>query len=163
MEPEGKGKGRGKGFPGTRLATCSGNFTHVHQDLSDLAAVDRARGGELEVAAVVPDRLAPAIAQAQALAAQAVRFGDWKGILNRKKRGSWDEILAAGDTPWALYDLSKDVSETTDVAADHPELLARMAKIAAREFTPARPGTYRDPNRTRHERDRWALSCTAVP
>ena len=39
--------------------------------------------------------------------------------------------------------------------------IAAMAAIAAREFTPARPGTYHDPARTRHEKDRdakWGTS-----
>ncbi|MEC7231337.1 MAG: arylsulfatase, partial [Planctomycetota bacterium] len=85
----------------------------------------------------------------------AVRMGDWKGLLSRKK-GGWDEVLAKGTGTWSLYDLSKDVSEQRDVSAQHPERIAAMAAIAAREFTPARPGTYRDPARTRHEKDRDA-------
>ncbi len=90
----------------------------------------------------------------------AVRMGDWKGLLSRKK-GGWDEVLAKGTGTWSLYDLSKDVSEQRDVSAQHPERIAAMAAIAAREFTPARPGTYRDPARTRHEKDRdakWGTS-----
>lgn len=85
----------------------------------------------------------------------AVRMGDWKGLLTRKG-GSWDEVLAKGTGTWTLYDLSEDVSEERDLAAEHPERIAAMATVAAREFTPARPGTYRDPARTRHEKDRQA-------
>ena len=90
----------------------------------------------------------------------AVRMGDWKGVLSRKK-GSWDEVLANGTGTWSLFDLSKDVSEERDLAAEHPERIAAMAAVAAREFTPARPGSYRDPARTRHEKDRdakWGTS-----
>ena len=93
----------------------------------------------------------------------AVRMGDWKGVLSRKK-GSWDEVLANGTGTWSLFDLSKDVSEERDLAAEHPERIAAMAAVAAREFTPARPGSYRDPARTRHEKDRdakWGTSPTA--
>ncbi|MCP3914560.1 MAG: sulfatase-like hydrolase/transferase [bacterium] len=86
----------------------------------------------------------------------AVRVGDWKGILTRKGRGDWREVLASGEGKWALFDVARDVSEAHDVAAGHPEIVARLAAIAAREFTPARPGRYTDPKRTRHERDRWA-------
>lgn len=85
----------------------------------------------------------------------AVRMGNWKGLLSRKK-GSWDEVLAGGTGTWSLYNLARDVSEEHDLAAQHPERIAAMTAVALREFTPARPGTYRDPARTRHERDRWA-------
>lgn len=91
----------------------------------------------------------------------AVRMGDWKGLLSRKGGGGWDEVLASGTGTWTLYDLAGDVSEEHDLAAEHPERIAAMAAIAAREFTPARPGTYHDPARTRHEKDRdakWGTS-----
>ena len=70
-------------------------------------------------------------------------------------------MLASGTGTWTLYDLAGDVSEERDLAAAHPERIAAMAAIAAREFTPARPGTYHDPARTRHEKDRdakWGTS-----
>lgn len=86
----------------------------------------------------------------------AVRVGDWKGILRRQGRGSWSEVLESGAGTWSLFDVSKDVSEQHDVAAEHPERLKELAAIASREFTPARPGSYRDPSRARHERDRRA-------
>lgn len=46
---------------------------------------------------------------------QAVRYGPWKGV--RRLRP---------DAAIELYDLSKDVGETTDLAADHPDLTAAM-------------------------------------
>ncbi|MEM7310073.1 MAG: sulfatase-like hydrolase/transferase [Planctomycetota bacterium] len=86
----------------------------------------------------------------------AVRTGDWKGVLARRGRGDWDEQVAAEDAPWELYDLAVDPGEERDVAGEHPEVLKRLAALAAREHEPARPGSYTDPTRTRHERDRWA-------
>ncbi len=50
---------------------------------------------------------------------RAVRLGDWKGV-------------KIGDAPWELYDLAADVSETTDLAADRPDVVARIEE-AARE------------------------------
>ncbi len=47
---------------------------------------------------------------------QAVRHGDWKAV--RPGLGK----------PLELYDLSKDISETTDVAARHPEVVAKIEK-----------------------------------
>jgi arylsulfatase A-like enzyme len=49
---------------------------------------------------------------------QAVRMGDWKGI----RYGS----LTA---PMELYDLAKDLQESRDVAAEHPEIVARIASL----------------------------------
>ena len=72
----------------------------------------------------------------------AVRVDDWKAILNRK------------ENVWALYDLSKDVSEKSDVSGANKKILEKLKTIASREHTPPRIGKYSD--RTLHERDRWA-------
>lgn len=45
---------------------------------------------------------------------QAVRWGKWKAI--RSKPGQ----------PLELYDLSNDIAETQDLAADHPDIVARI-------------------------------------
>ena len=73
---------------------------------------------------------------------QAVRIDDWKGMHLRSKQ------------TWELYNLEKDISETTDVANNHPEIIRRMKKIVEECHEPARPGTYT--TLERHERDRWA-------
>jgi uncharacterized sulfatase len=46
---------------------------------------------------------------------QAVRMGDWKAIR---------QPMYSGKTE--LYDLKTDLSETTDVAAKHPDVVARL-------------------------------------
>ncbi|KPK56969.1 MAG: hypothetical protein AMS21_12110, partial [Gemmatimonas sp. SG8_38_2] len=67
---------------------------------------------------------------------QAVRWGDWKAVR---------EDL---DQPLELYDLSRDVGETTDVANDHPEvveiILAYLdtARVETRTYDPE-VSTYR--------------------
>ncbi len=49
---------------------------------------------------------------------QAVRFGDWKGVrLNIK----YDV-----DGHIELYNLATDIGETTDISADHPDIIAKM-------------------------------------
>ncbi len=50
---------------------------------------------------------------------QAVRLGDWKGYRPRI------------DSPIELYDLVADVGEQTDVAAQHPDIVARITEIMA--------------------------------
>ncbi|MFM1868220.1 MAG: hypothetical protein RL591_1628, partial [Planctomycetota bacterium] len=38
---------------------------------------------------------------------------------------------------WQLYDLASDPQETRDVSASHPLVVARLAAVAAREYTPS--------------------------
>jgi arylsulfatase len=53
---------------------------------------------------------------------RALRVGDWK-------------IVAAGkDSPWELYDLSSDRSETKNLAADKPEKVRELATIWTKQF-----------------------------
>ena len=73
---------------------------------------------------------------------RAVRDGDWK-------------LVAVHDKPWELYDLATDRSETADLAAQHPEVVARL--IAAHDtwaercgvlpWKPIRPEGYAPPAR----------------
>jgi arylsulfatase A len=60
---------------------------------------------------------------------QAVRMGRWKGVRNGVHRDP--------ETPVELYDLGADPNETTDVAADHPEVVARIREILSTEHTPS--------------------------
>jgi arylsulfatase len=46
---------------------------------------------------------------------RAIRVGDWK-------------LVAAKGEPWALYDLSKDRAESTNLIAAHPEVAADLEK-----------------------------------
>jgi len=74
----------------------------------------------------------------------AVRHGSWKAI-------------KAGKTPqWALYDLTKDPSEATDLSSANKDQLAKMQAFAEKEHEPVRPGAFLDPTRARHNRDRQA-------
>ena len=53
---------------------------------------------------------------------RALRVGDWK-------------IVAAGkDSPWELYDLSSDRSETKNLAKDKPEKVRELAAIWTKQF-----------------------------
>ncbi len=59
----------------------------------------------------------------------AIRLGDWKGVrINVRQRA---------DAPWQLFNLKTDRNETTDVAAQHPELLARFDAIVKKEHQPS--------------------------
>ncbi|MCB1230619.1 MAG: exo-alpha-sialidase [Verrucomicrobiae bacterium] len=56
---------------------------------------------------------------------QCVRLGDWKGIRLGKDGGKIQ-----------LYDLSKDIGETSDLAATHPEVVSEIANIMDTAVTP---------------------------
>jgi arylsulfatase len=59
---------------------------------------------------------------------QAVRLGDWKGVRQQMTRGRL-EI--------ELYDLKNDPGEKIDVAARHPEVVARIERIMRDGRTPS--------------------------
>jgi arylsulfatase A-like enzyme len=56
---------------------------------------------------------------------QAARQGRWKAVRQPMLTG-----------PIQLYDLSRDLGETHDVAARHPAVVARMAAIMAADHVP---------------------------
>jgi arylsulfatase A len=59
----------------------------------------------------------------------AIRIGDWKGV----KIG----LKSNPDIAWELYNLASDVSESNNVAAQHPEILTRLDSILKQEHEPA--------------------------
>jgi arylsulfatase len=70
---------------------------------------------------------------------RAVREGKWKRVFEHVTR-SYVGVEPGNDghpgpyafprVPAALYDLEKDVAETTDISAEHPEIVARLDAIA---------------------------------
>lgn len=56
---------------------------------------------------------------------RAVRLGDWKGI------------SAPWGAPIQLYNLKTDLGETTNVAADHPEIVRTIQAVMDREHVPS--------------------------
>jgi arylsulfatase A-like enzyme len=71
---------------------------------------------------------------------EAMRSGRWKLHFPHKYRTMKGREPGAGGTPGrydysattglALYDLSRDIGETRDVAAEHPEVVARLSALA---------------------------------
>jgi arylsulfatase len=65
---------------------------------------------------------------------QCVRVGDWKLVrqnLNAKPQTPKQPITE-------LYDLAKDPFETTDVAAQHPDIVTKLSTIAREQRVPAK-------------------------
>jgi arylsulfatase A-like enzyme len=59
-------------------------------------------------------------------ATRAVRMGKWKAVKPGKKNN------------WELYDLSKDIGETNNLASAHPDVMARIEQYASEAFIPNR-------------------------
>ncbi len=65
---------------------------------------------------------------------EAVREGDWKIV----RTGLRQRKTATADLEgWQLFDLARDPNETTDLAAVHPEVVARLALLARRSYEPS--------------------------
>jgi arylsulfatase A len=64
---------------------------------------------------------------------QAVWQGKWKGIRQKMlRKGKNHDPLKI-----ELYDMESDPSESTDLAAKHPEMVERMAKLMAEQHVPS--------------------------
>lgn len=68
---------------------------------------------------------------------QAIRLGDWKGVRNNLLPAGRNRTAKPDALAIELYDLRNDVGEKQNVAAEHPEVVARMAEIMQREHTPS--------------------------
>lgn len=59
----------------------------------------------------------------------AIRMGKWKAVKSNMKKNK--------NAPWEIYDLSVDENETTDIAAQHPELVQLFEQILKKEHQPS--------------------------
>jgi arylsulfatase A-like enzyme len=80
----------------------------------------------------------------------AVRMGNWKAYRKGGERAAWE-----------LYDLSKDISETTDVAAQNPAVLEQMKGFASEAHRPMPVGEIYD--RALVEKDRKYRDVADAP
>jgi arylsulfatase A-like enzyme len=65
-------------------------------------------------------------------------FNGWTAV----RQGNWRAVKPRNTTAWELYDVSRDASETKNLAEEQPKILSRMQAIAKREHEPAREGTF---------------------
>ena len=57
-------------------------------------------------------------------------MGPWKGIITN---------INKGNSTMQLYNLDTDLAEQNDVAARHPDIVAKLQAIMEREHTPYNP------------------------
>ena len=72
------------------------------------------------------------------------------------RSGSWKAIKPGKHKSWELYDMEKDISESVDLSISSPQKLVELIAMAKAAHEPVRSGTFADPERKDHERDRWA-------
>jgi arylsulfatase A-like enzyme len=77
-------------------------------------------------------------------------LSNWAAI----RQGTWRAVRPNPKQPWELYDLSSDPSETKNLAATQPEMLAKLTALAEQAHEPVREGTFSSTDQ--HERDRRA-------
>jgi len=77
-------------------------------------------------------------------------IGGWTAI----RQGNWRAVRPKAAQPWELYDLANDPSESKDLAAAQPAILAKLTELATQAHEPVREGTFASTDR--HERDRRA-------
>jgi arylsulfatase len=58
-------------------------------------------------------------------------MGDWKAVRQNMLRKNNDPLRIF------LYNLAEDIGETTDVAAEHPEVVAQVREVMQREHVPS--------------------------
>lgn len=102
------------------LAEVAG--TEPPAGLDGISVLAALRGGELPVRDVLYWELGP-----DARLAQAVRMDHWKGI------------RPAPGAPIELYDLRRDPAEEQNLAADHPDVVERVARCFEECRVPPRP------------------------
>ncbi len=101
-------------------------FPDVMPTLAGLAGVPNEVPKNTDGISIVPTLLAKGEQQKHEYLfwSGAVRMGTWKGVGKPGKL--------------ALYDLSNDISETNDVAAKHPEIVAKLSGIMQKAWTAPR-------------------------
>ena len=68
---------------------------------------------------------------------QCVRVGDWKAVRQNLQRNK--QAVAKGIKPtFELYNTGSDPHEEHDVAAEHPEVAARLSRIMKEQHTPSK-------------------------
>jgi arylsulfatase A-like enzyme len=77
-------------------------------------------------------------------------IADWIAV----RQGNWRAVKPPSGDRWELYDLASDPSESSNLAADKPDVLARLVAISKKAHVPLQEGTYA--NIDLHERDRGA-------
>ena len=144
-------------------------FPDVFPTLAELAHAEAPK--DLDGISIVPALLGEAVAGRRQETHEflyweygawtAVRMGNWKAVKPAaRKRAAKKTAKGAARGPansepkssgelaaWELYDLSTDIGEQRNVAAQHPDIAAKMAAFAQQSHTEDHVGTWIDKSR----------------
>jgi arylsulfatase len=68
---------------------------------------------------------------------QAVRMGNWKAVRQNLIPKKGKNAPQSPPPTFELYDLKSDLGESRDVAAEHPDVIAKIKAVMAREHVPS--------------------------
>lgn len=123
-----------KGMQRSGLVQARGHVSDIYPTILELAGIDLPKGsfGGHAVLPVQGKSLVPLLSgQSKEVHAaedpfaqelfgkRAIRIGKWKAVMMPKPHGNGQ---------WQLFDLSRDIAETKDLAAERPVELAQMVK-----------------------------------
>lgn len=61
------------------------------------------------------------------------------GLAQAVRTGKWKAVRHSSNVPFELYDLNKDIGENNNVAAGHPDIVAKIERYVAAARTQPRP------------------------
>jgi len=125
-------------------------FPDVLPTLAELAGAETPK--DIDGISIVPELLGQAAAGRKQAEHELLYWELGRQVAVRRKH--WKAIRPRPNAEWELYDLSRDLEEKTNVAAEHADVLAKMKAFAKQAHQPARPGVFH--NREIHEKDRRA-------
>ena len=125
-------------------------FPDVLPTLADLA--DAKPPKDVDGISIVPELLGPDAAGRKQDEHEYLYWELGRQVAVRMKH--WKAIRPSPNAAWELYDLSRDLEEKTNLAAENKEVLAKMKAFAEKAHEPAREGVFH--NRAIHEKDRRA-------
>ena len=122
-------------------------FADVMPTLAELAAASKHMPSNVDGLSIVPTLRGQARKQKkhEFLYWEWHRFNWGKrrniadGLMQAIRMGKWKAIRHNSNVPFELYDLEKDIGEKNNVAAKHPDIMAKIEKFVATARTEPRP------------------------
>lgn len=130
-------------WPGTVAAGVDNDLPWHFADLlptfADLAGARSAVPGDIDGISIAPTLLGPKSGAEQAR--HEFMYWDTDGGNRAVRMGGWKLVLPERGANVELYDLSADLGETRDLAAQHPDVVAKMREYMDAAYTPPPPQT----------------------
>ncbi len=121
-------------------------FWDVPPTLCELAGVPDAMPDDLDGISMVPSLLDPSLTDRSQEDHEFLywEFHEGRASKQAARMGNWKGVRLAPSGPLELYDLSTDIGETTDVAEEHPKIVAKLTKYLDTERTDSEAWPLRD-------------------